>query len=66
MIEAHSQVLLIWAKLANVLLETNALEASERKRMGFNLSSGGLSAIVPLRARAALASSHTGNRYVGC
>ncbi len=37
MIEAHAEVLLIWAKLANDLLGTTSLEAPERKRMGFNV-----------------------------
>ncbi|WP_298339066.1 hypothetical protein [Ferrimicrobium sp.] len=37
MAEAHSEVLLIWAKLANDLLGTTSLEAPERKRMGFNV-----------------------------
>ncbi len=37
MIEAHAEVLLIWAKLANDLLGTTPLEAPERKRMGFNV-----------------------------
>ena len=37
MIAAHSEVLLIWAKLANDLLRTTSLVAPGRKRMGFNV-----------------------------
>lgn len=37
MVAAHSEVLLVWAKVANDLLGVTMPEAPERKSLGFNL-----------------------------